>query len=115
MGSGKKALVRTGHGRILVDVAGFGYTEIDLDELDDVDTIDGAIIVPEIDKVYVNEDDAMDFLEHYAELRKLNLLYDADGGIFGLYNPRHDSFRRITLTDEGVNLYEFIEPQFVIL
>lgn len=107
MGKDLNVLVRTGRGRIVVPVEEIEYEEIALNTT--------AVTIPDAEAIWVDQDDATDFLNQYADMRHLDLVYDAEGNIFGLYNPRHSTFRRVTFTDNGVNLLEFIELEFVIL
>ncbi len=105
------AKVRTGVYRIPVAVTELDYGQelvsgrfSDNDEYTDVLT-----------GVWISDEDATNFLYEYAETRKLKLLFDGGGEPFGLYNPRHNSFRRTTITEKGLNLLEFIEPNFVLV
>lgn len=99
--------VRTGVYRIQVNATELDYDreyELPSDHFSDM-----------LKRVWVSSEDATNFLYEYAEVRKLTLLFDGGGEPFGLYNPRHDSFRRTTITEKGLNLLEFIEPNFLLI
>lgn len=56
---------------------------------------------------------ARGFLYSYAALRDLILLEDLGPYDFALVNPRHDTIRKVTVSEDGINLLEFIEPRFL--
>lgn len=106
MSANLTVLVRTGHGRMVVPVQEVEYGEVDITNT--------VIALPEVEAFWVDNDTAEDFIYDYANLRNLTVVYDKDEQILGLFNPRHDTFRRTTFTESGVNLLQFIEPEFII-
>jgi len=67
--------------------------------------------------IYITEPAAaIEFIAHYAERRNLSLARNIPGYDFALINPRHNSIRNVTITDdEGLNLLQFIEGEFITL
>jgi hypothetical protein len=104
------AVIRTGHGPIRVENVELqtkGEYTIEVYGEAPADLFEGIYIT--------DAGDSLAFLANYADRRSLTLARNIPGYELALINSRHDSIRNVTITDEGVNLLQFIEPEFITL